>query len=147
MDPETRNRIFEPFFTTKEKDRGTGLGMATSYGIVKQHGGSIRVCSEPGLGTVFRVYLPLVAESGRDALEILHLLLTDVIMPEMNGRELADRVCADDPDVKVLFMSCYSSEDIIRRGILEKDARFIRKPLSVHTLAARVREVLDEGMS
>lgn len=172
MDHETAGLIFEPFFTTKAKDKGTGLGLATSYGIIKQHNGNIWAYSEPGRGTIFKIHLPLareslskgksvtaeptdlhgnetillveddlqmrkltqiilkrqgytvlVAENGQDALTLLdnfkgpvHLVLTDVVMPGMSGKELSDRICERIPDVKVLFMSGYSGNVIAHRG-------------------------------
>ena len=201
MDRETLERVFEPFFTTKGPDKGTGLGLATVYGIVKQHGGSIQVRSRPGKGTTFEVYLPaleahtvpaepvpppqaetrgsetillvednesvrdlseailkqhgyrvLIAENGRQALAMLedhrgplHLLLTDVVMPEMNGRELFDRVSRLYPDVRVLYMSGYADDVITARGLMDEDPNFVQKPFSVRTLSEKVREVLDGG--
>ena len=199
MDEKTKNHLFEPFFTTKEKGKGTGLGLATVYGIVKQHDGHIRFYSEPGKGTTFKVYFPVSSESsgtgthvsvtpsnlrgsetillveddelvrelaqtiliqqgyavfsagnGTEALAVLnrrgtavHLLLTDVIMPDMNGRELFDRVSSLYPDVRVLYMSGYTGNVIAHRGVVEPGVHFIQKPFSVIALAARVREVLD----
>jgi len=200
MDAETRERIFEPFFTTKEKDKGTGLGLATVYGIVKQHGGNIWVYSEPGDGTTFKVYLPvfdgadapaaeaIVAEqgdlggdetillvedneqvrdlahailercgyrvvparNGEEALAALdrrdgriHLLLSDVVMPGMNGRELFDQISGRCPDIKVLYMSGYTDNVIAHRGVRDEGVDFIQKPFSVKALAAKVREVLE----
>jgi two-component system, cell cycle sensor histidine kinase and response regulator CckA len=196
--PDIVEHIFEPFFTTKNKEEGTGLGLATVYGIVKQHGGNIWVYSEPGKGTTFKIYFPvsrnagltvsndvvvaanfhgsetillvedneqvrnltlkilkrldynvLVAESGDGALTLLeqhdgpvHLLLTDVIMPEMNGRDLFDRVSSLETGVKVLFMSGYTDNVIAHHGIIDEGVNFIQKPFSVQTLAAKVREVL-----
>jgi CheY-like chemotaxis protein len=199
MDLDTRRHVFEPFFTTKAKDKGTGLGLATCYGIVKQHGGNIWVYSEKGRGTTFKVYLPvsgetptaeksptpsppaarggetvllvedneavrhlastiltrqgytvLTAESGIDALKVLenhdgpiHLLLTDVIMPEMNGRDLFARLSPQYPDLKVLFMSGYTDNVIAHQGVMDPDVSFIQKPFSVQGLAAKVRAVID----
>jgi CheY-like chemotaxis protein/two-component sensor histidine kinase len=199
MDEETRKQVFEPFFSTKG-EQGTGLGLATVYGIVKQHGGNIWVYSEPGKGTTFKVYLPvskdphveeksgengvnvqdgsetillvedneqvrylahtilerrgytvLVAESGPKALEILthyddpvHLLLTDVVMPEMNGKELFDKVAEKYPDLQVLYMSGYTNNVIAHRGVLDEGVQFVHKPFSVQVLSARVREMLDK---
>ncbi len=198
VDDETRERIFEPFFTTKEKDKGTGLGLATVYGIVKQHGGNIWIYSEPGKGATFKVYLPaaeetdapserppaeasvsgraetillvednvqvrhltraillrqgyivLTAESGKHALAVcdqldgeVDLLLTDVVMPEMSGRELYDRIAARHPHVKALYMSGYTDNVIAHRGVLDKGVHFIQKPFSAKVLAAKVREAL-----
>ncbi|MFP4350577.1 MAG: PocR ligand-binding domain-containing protein [Desulfococcaceae bacterium] len=200
MDAETREHIFEPFFTTKEKHKGTGLGLATIYGIVKQHAGHIWIYSEPGAGSTFKIYLPvagrevsakseaartqpaadpggsetilvvednqqvreltntileregyrvLSAHSGESALVELnrhqgpvHLLLTDVVMPDMNGRELFDKISATHPHMKVLYMSGYTDNVIAHRGVLDADIGFIQKPFVVTGLAAKVREVL-----
>jgi signal transduction histidine kinase/CheY-like chemotaxis protein len=199
MSAETRDRIFEPFFTTKEKGKGTGLGLATVYGIVKQSGGNIWVYSEPGEGTTFKTYLPRVdaaaaeirdvhAEAGATANETvliaededgvrraaerilegagyrvltaadgdaalrlceqhqdeIHLLLTDVVMPRMSGRDLELRVRALKPRVKVLFMSGYADNAIVHHGVLDPGTRFIGKPFSVAELRRKVREALDE---
>jgi len=201
MDTETQMQIFEPFFTTKEKGKGTGLGLATTYGIVKQHGGGIRVHSKPGQGTTFKIYLPalettgclaettpaipaedlsgdetillvedsnwvrdmagtllkrqgytvLVAENGTKALSVLenhdgtvHLLLTDVVMPGMNGKALFDLIRAKYPDMKVLYMSGYMDHEIVHHGVLDEGMQFIQKPFSVLALAAKVRETLHE---
>lgn len=199
MDDEVREHIFEPFFSTKGV-AGTGLGLATVYGIVKQHGGNIWVYSEPGTGTIFKIYLPvseeaslgkksseeppqdlrgcetlllvednkqvrdlgndllkqkgytvLVAENGAEALRVLsshpgpvHLLLTDVIMPGMNGKELFARAAAQHPDLKVLYMSGYTDSVIAHHGILDEGIQLIQKPFTVHGLATRVREVLEK---
>ncbi len=198
MDAETRRQIFEPFFTTKGKEKGTGLGLATVYGIVKQHGGNVWVYSEPGLGTTFHIYLPaseeeilarqaprgagenlegsetillveddeqvralteavlrrygyrvLAAEDGPAALALLQkqdgpidLLLTDVIMPGMNGRDLHLRVCERYPDLRVIFMSGYTDNVVVHHGVLEEGLDFVQKPFSNQTLAAKVRETL-----
>jgi CheY-like chemotaxis protein len=202
MDAETQRQIFEPFFTTKEKSKGTGLGLATVYGIVQQHGGHLGVSSEPGLGTAFRFYFPcfqgeagevqdppatlvsppssgahsetillvednemvrdlaqfiltelgytvLVAENGSEALSVLgqddgpfHLLLTDVVMPGMNGKELYLRVAEKYPDLKVLYMSGYTDDEIAHHGVLEAGVHFIQKPFTVTTLNLKVREAL-----
>ncbi len=200
MDARTLENLFEPFFTTKPQGKGTGLGLATVYGIVKQHGGDIWVKSRPGQGALFKVYLPvseqsrqteeekklrpqkaggfetillvednpqvrnltrtilkregytvLVAECGREALAILDghrgpldLLLTDVVMPEMNGRQLLEQVWKPYPGLKALFMSGHSDEVIAHRGVKEPGLHFIQKPFSVKALAAKVREVLNE---
>jgi PAS domain S-box-containing protein len=199
MDAETQARIFEPFFTTKEKGKGTGLGLATVYGVVKQSGGSIWVYSEPGRGTTFKIYLPrvdgpaegtkpgpdslstprgsetillvedeagvrelvrrilvaygytvLTASRGDEALQVcgchegsVHLLMTDVVMPGMSGRALADRLTALYPNVKVLYMSGYTDATIARNGELEDGAMFLQKPFTPGALARKVREVLD----
>jgi signal transduction histidine kinase/CheY-like chemotaxis protein/putative methionine-R-sulfoxide reductase with GAF domain len=199
MDERTRSRIFEPFFTTKEPGKGTGLGLATVYGIVKQSGGYIWVESEPGRGTSFRIYLPpvegavataetaaappvpslgtetvllvededvvrslarqmlemhgyRVLEAGRgpEALRIcerhdgdIHLLLTDVVMPDMNGRALAERMKSLRPGIKVLYMSGYTADAIAHHGVLDVDVAFVQKPFSKDSLARKVREALD----
>jgi len=201
MDADTMDHLFEPFFTTKEKDKGTGLGLATSYGIVKQHGGNIWAYSEPGLGTTFRVYLPMIdassherrspsalslkseggsetilvveddpqvntlsaiilqklgytvlnAESGQEALAILqahkgrvHLLLTDVIMPNMNGRKVFQQAASIFPKLRVLYMSGYTDDVIAHHGIIDPTVDFIQKPFTAKALTAKVREVLDQ---
>ncbi len=200
MDPETGDKIFEPFFTTKDIGKGTGLGLATVYGIVKQNNGFIYVDSEPGQGTTFRIYLPRCQETKTETPEItapeisicqgetilvvedeaqvlaiartilenagytvltadtpnkairlagqhtglIHLLLTDVIMPGMNGRDLAARLQEILPEMKCLFMSGYTADVISNHGVLEPGAHFIQKPFSSRNLAAKVRELLDE---
>jgi two-component system cell cycle sensor histidine kinase/response regulator CckA len=194
----TRQNIFEPFFTTKERGRGTGLGLSTVYGIVKQNGGYIEVQSEPGKGAQFSIYLPridarptdqelaestaghvqgsetilvvedhdgvrglivgtlelcgfrvLQAGDGRSALRqakqhagTIHLLLTDVIMPGMNGKEVADQLLVLRPAVKVLFMSGYSGELIAHRGVLDAGVDYLAKPFTPDALTAKVREML-----
>jgi PAS domain S-box-containing protein len=199
MDRNTVQRIFEPFFTTKEPDKGTGLGLATVYGIVKQNNGFVNVYSEPGAGTTFKIYLPrfanaqqgdqpeqepaplptgtetvlivedeqailnigrrvleglgytvLTASSPEDAISIaetcrdrIDLMLTDVVMPQMNGRELAERLAAIKPGLKCIFMSGYTGDVIARHGVLEQGLRFIEKPFSIDTLSQKVREALD----
>jgi two-component system, cell cycle sensor histidine kinase and response regulator CckA len=199
MDEKTQAHVFEPFFTTKEKGKGTGLGLATVYGIVKQSGGYIWVYSEPGHGTTFKIYLPRVeegamtdtrelssgralprgtevvllvedekgvrdlareylelsgysvieAEDGYTALELtamhagpIHLLMTDLVMPGISGRELADRVRNIRPDVKVLYMSGYTDQSVVHQGILDGDAVLLQKPFSMATLASKLREIL-----
>ena len=198
MDQEVRKRIFEPFFTTKGLGKGTGMGLATIYGIVRQNEGFINVDSEPGKGTTFKIYVPLhafeasgvtttVAENlpaGRqetilivedepsilemstmmlqylgysvlsagtpgEAIRIarenspeIHLFITDVVMPEMNGRELADRLREIRPNLKHLFMSGYTADVIAHQGVLDEGVNFISKPFSLKDLAAKVREVL-----
>ncbi len=202
MDSETQARIFEPFFTTKEVGKGTGLGLATTFGIVKQHGGNIWVYSEPGQGATFKIHLPvleepnhetdkatrigrirdlqgsetillvednemvrnltntllrrlgytvLVAGNGNQALSVLEqhaqeiqLLLTDVIMPEMNGRQLFSKASEKYPDLKVLYMSGYTENVIAHRDGLDEGVCLIPKPFSIQTLAAKLREVLEE---
>ncbi len=203
MDKETRARVFEPFFTTKEKGKGTGLGLATVYGIVKQSGGYIWVESEKDQGATFKIYLPVVKEqairaaeaeappanmegdetillvedessvrllvqtvleakgyhvidarSGDDALKLcenykgrLDMVLTDMVLPEINGRELAQRLTAIRPHTKVLFMSGYSGAALGGESILELNAAFIQKPFTTDSLARKVREVLDSACS
>ena len=199
MDKETLAHIFEPFFTAKGAGKGTGLGLATVYGIVKQNNGFINVYSEPGLGTTFTIYLPrhegeashllrehvaepppqghetiLLVEDERAILRItammlenlgytvvvantpdeaislikkhankIHLLLTDVVMPEMNGRDLTKKLLSLHPQLKSLFMSGYTSNVIGHHGVLEEGVNFIEKPFSMQDLATKVREVLD----
>jgi len=200
MDEKTRVRLFEPFFTTKEVGKGSGLGLATVYGIVKQSSGNIWVYSEVDHGTTFKIYLPQVQESAetvaerraakphrggaetvllvededrvrefiREVLEGLgytvlearrpgeamriserhpgpiHLLLTDVVMPELNGRRLAQRLTPGRAEMKVLYMSGYADDAIARHGVLEPGTRFLEKPFSTETVADKVREVLDD---
>ena len=203
MDAATQARIFEPFFTTKEKGKGTGLGLATVYGIVKQSGGWIWVYSEPGHGTTFKIYLPrvteaaapaapspapsvsvrgtetvllvedeemirnlvqkvlkangytvLVAASGRDAERVaeqhdgpIHLLVTDVVMPGMNGREVAQRLAALRAGIQVLYLSGYTDDAIVHHGVLEPGVAFLQKPFTPAVLGRKVREVLDAAPS
>jgi PAS domain S-box-containing protein len=199
MDKETMSRIFEPFFTTKGAGKGTGLGLATVYGIVKQNNGFINVYSEPGQGTTFRIYLPryegkaeqsrtgglqepvmhghevvLVVEDEPSLLALakamledqgyrvltagapgeaillaekqsgeIHLLMTDVVMPGMNGRDLAKKMLSLYPRLKCLFMSGYTANVIAHHGVLDEGVHFIQKPFSRKDLAAKVREALD----
>ncbi len=201
MDSATQERLFEPFFTTKEKGKGTGLGLPTAYGIVRQSGGNITVYSELGRGSTFKVYLPrllgprlerdssvqdgavrggtetilvveddatvrrvaarvlgeegyhvLTASSGGEALLIceehagdVHLLLTDVVMPRMGGRELADRLRELRPEMRVAFMSGYTEGTILQDGAEGTGAVFIAKPFERHVLKRKVREALDRA--
>jgi len=203
MDEETQNRIFEPFYTTKESGKGTGLGLATVYGIIKQSGGSIAVYSEPGQGTSFKIYFPRVdapateeasrkpqqeklrgwetillvensdplralakeflrssgysvldAEGGREALRIakafggaIHLLLTDVIMPGMDGKQLAAQFATFRPATKVLYMSGYSDEGIVHSSLLDAEMVFLEKPFTRDVLLQKVRRILDDRPS
>jgi PAS domain S-box-containing protein len=199
MDKETQSHIFEPFFTTKVMGKGTGLGLATVYGIVKQNNGFINVYSEPDQGTTFKIYLPryagkaeqawtegaagpalrgqeaillveddpailelttqmlemqgytvLAASTPGEAMRLArehsgetHLLMTDVVMPEMNGRDLAKNLLSLYPHLKRLFMSGYTANVIAHHGVLDEGVHFIQKPFSMQGLAAKVREVLD----
>ncbi len=197
MSKETMKNIFEPFFTTKSKGQGTGLGLSTVYGIVKQNGGSINVYSEMGVGTTFKIYLPryqgeveepeaiqmekpisgsgtvLIVEDQADLLELaknsleeygykvltalnpeegillcetyeseIHLLLTDVIMPTMNGKELRDTIQTIKPNIKTIFMSGYTADVIAHQGVLDEGIDFIQKPFTPYVLAKKVHEVL-----
>jgi len=201
MSQDVQDRIFEPFFTTKEKDRGTGLGLATIYGIVKQSEGNIWVYSEPGQGTTFKLYLPqveaegevaaveekgparvtgrvegrtvLVAEdeaslrglmrefletlgytvleagSGAEAVGLaeqhpgpITLLMTDVVMPGMSGRALAEQVAARRPEIKVLYVSGYTDNAIVHDGVLEANMMFLQKPFTLEALERKLEEIL-----
>jgi two-component system cell cycle sensor histidine kinase/response regulator CckA len=200
MGEATKARIFEPFFTTKGPGKGTGLGLATVYGIVKQSNGHVAVYSEVGQGTTFKIYLPVVEEvissgkssaglnamlrgtetillaedepalralvrhvltingytvleAGQGDLAIriaeaykgtIHLLVTDVVMPVMSGRQLAERLVAIRPGLKVLYLSGYTDDAVVRHGILQAETAFLQKPFTPSSLAAKVREVLDQ---
>jgi PAS domain S-box-containing protein len=198
MDEPTRSRIFEPFFTTKELGKGTGLGLPTVLGIVEQSGGRVSVYSEPGVGTTFKVYMPiggskpsatapvavttatrpsgsgtillvedndavrrpvtrLLADLGYDVLaangpeeaitlahgRTIDLLVTDVVMPGMNGRLLSEKLVAAQPSMRVLFMSGYTDDAVIARGVIEPGTAFLQKPFGADRLAQKVRELLD----
>lgn len=201
MAPETIEKIFDPFFTTKELGQGTGLGLSTVYGIVKQNEGFINIYSEPEKGTTFKVYLPcysgdlssmknvefkevssgsgetvLIVEDDPSILKIgirvlenlnykvlsaaspgeaiglvreyrgnIDLLITDVIMPEMNGRDLSKRVKLFYPDLKVLFMSGYTANVIAHRGVLDRGVFFVQKPFSKKDFSVKIREALENG--
>jgi CheY-like chemotaxis protein len=199
MEKETLTKIFEPFFTTKKLGQGTGLGLATIYGIVKQNEGFINAYSEPGEGTCFKLYIPrhnaegavtgrgqepieirsgreivLLVEDESSLLEIctamleqlgyhvlavngpvkairlaeeynspIDLLMTDVIMPDMNGQELQRRLNLLHPEMKCLFMSGYTANVIVHQGILEEGLHFLNKPFSIQDLATKLRSILD----
>ena len=199
MDKETLEHIFDPFFTTKEKGKGTGLGLATIYGIVKQHGGHIYAYSEENKGATFKIYFPaskkraeepsqkkrpasmlkgnerilivddessirklifdtlgplgyrcITASDGNEALEVankynndIDLLLTDIVMPGMNGRELSEQLLAEKPDMKVLFISGYSENVITHNAVLDTTVNYIPKPVTPITVTEKIRQVLD----
>jgi len=198
MSEEVRQHLFEPFFTTKEPGKGTGLGLATVFGIVQQNDGLIDVVSAPGLGTTVRIMLPIIETDqplpvpasvegtisgketillvedeavilqvgmislqrlgyavlvastpdialrvAREYLEPIHLLITDVIMPGMNGPDLARRITALKPDIACLFMSGYTADVISTRSVLDESVNFIQKPFTIPELAAKIRHILD----
>jgi CheY-like chemotaxis protein len=201
IDDETQSHIFEPFYTTKEVGQGTGLGLATVYGIVKQSGGYIWFYSEVGVGTTFKVYLPRVveqveaveiknasdelltgtetillvedeemvrgltrqileecgytvleAQNGVEALAVcekhhgqIDLLMTDVVMPQMGGRELAEKLAHIYPQMQILFTSGYTDDAVVRHGVIEVGTNFIQKPFALDALARKIREVLDRS--
>ncbi len=201
MDEQTRSHLFEPFFTTKAQGHGTGLGLSTVYGIVKQSNGETVVYSEPGQGTCIKIYFPvvagaamedaaeslrsdvlsgtetilvvedeeavrklvrrtlekqgyqlLVAASGTEALELvarnsgqIHLVITDVVMPQMGGRQLVERLKALRPEIRVLFVSGYTESSVVRSGNLIEGEMFLQKPFTPLALARRVRQLLDQS--
>jgi CheY-like chemotaxis protein len=197
MDTATQARIFEPFFTTKAQGRGTGLGLSTVYGIVKQSGGNIWVYSEPGRGSTFKVYFPrveeavdqsasppapevltgsetilvvedepgvrelvrkvlerygyrvLVATTPHEALALaerhtdpIHLLMSDVVLPEMSGLSLASQMTTSRPAMRVMYMSGYTDSAIVHHGVLDADTPFLQKPFTPEALVRKVRAVL-----
>ncbi len=201
MSREVQEKAFDPFFTTKEKGKGTGLGLSTVHGIVTQSGGKIWVYSEPGHGTTFKIYFPIIngeldtlnvikgadssprgsetvllvedessvrdlanrllrqqgyrvleAAHGEEALRLaqdsagqkIHLLLTDVVLPQMSGKELADQLKTFRPDLKVLYMSGYTDFTVVHQGALTPGTHFLQKPFSLETLSQKVREALDK---
>jgi CheY-like chemotaxis protein len=198
MEPEVLAHLFEPFFTTKAAGQGTGLGLSTVFGIVRQSGGDVWVYSEVGVGTTFKVYLPRVtsavaivteavvetsprgaetillaeddealrtlarrvlsgqgytvleARNGREALDLctshsgpIDLILSDIIMPELGGRALAEGIAVSRPRTRVLLMSGYTDDDVLRRALIDQRTAFLQKPFTPMTLSKRVREVLD----
>lgn len=200
MDKSVQSRIFEPFYTTKEEGKGSGLGLSTVFGIVKQSNGSIWVYSEPDKGTVFKIYLPIIDEkittdqlitsgksslngdetillvedkddvreitaftlrmfgytileagNGNKAVKVfknykkrIHLLISDVIMPGMGGHKVAETIQDINPGIKVLYMSGYTDDTVVRQGIIHKEVAFIQKPFTPDSLGRKVRQVLDE---
>jgi CheY-like chemotaxis protein len=200
MSDEVKRHLFEPFFTTKPRGKGTGLGLATIYGAIRQSNGYVEVYSEVGKGTTFKIYLPaesgtpdsltprlgprpvtggsetvlvveddervrnvasralrdagyrvLSASSGEAALAVagedsapIHLLVTDVVMPGMNGRQLAERLARAHPETRTLFTSGYTENIIAHHGVLERGIEFLSKPYTLETLTSRVREMLDK---
>jgi CheY-like chemotaxis protein len=200
MNPDVRAHVFEPFFTTKGPGKGTGLGLATVYGIVKQSGGFITLDSEPGRGTTFGIYFPglpstsaaqatsssvgrlargnetillvededavrsmirivlgnagytvIDASNGTEALRIaneeskqIHLLITDVVMPEMSGRDLVERLARQRPGLKVLYLSGYTDDAVVRHGVLQSEVAFLQKPFTMAALTNKVRQMLDQ---
>jgi PAS domain S-box-containing protein len=202
MDKEIVDKIFEPFFTTKKSGKGSGLGLSTVYGIVKQNGGFINVYSEPGQGTTFKIYIRthegvdhkevsmaavdsslgkgetillvedeqglltmgqkmlrklkysvLTAACPHEAMALakknsdkIHLLITDVIMPKMSGKELAERIKAFNPNIKVLYMSGYTANVIAHHGVLDRGVHFIAKPFSITSLSTNIRKVMNQQL-
>ena len=199
IDAETKKLIFEPFFTTKEREKGTGLGLATVFGIIKQHKGNILVDSKPGKGTTFKIYIPkaensdltepvltpesistqgtetilvvedektvrkfvceilqtqgykiIEAKTPSEGLKLassykdqIHLLLTDVIMPGINGLELYKKITDTWPDIKVMYMSGYTDDVMVNFGMPKEEIHLLQKPFKVHALTKMIRQILD----